>query len=320
MIKAGIYGDPDATGRDLVRLLINHPDVELISFVSEKHAGPALDRIIPDLIGEIDLRLTGTLDLSKINVLFCDGTDGVPGAVIDKLRADKDFRLIIIGGAAQIPRLGEDDADDTSAIIYGLPEINRKAMVRGARAAVSPDPLAHALLLAVFPLAKNLLLNSGIEADIVSSLDITPDFNAEVKDCLRSVQSSFNSDVTVKSHTMQAGKQRVSSVTVRVDCAVDMGHLREIYAGAYSDHNFTFILPEHHPADAADIARTNKCLLSLDRCSDGRLEICAVIDNRLKGAAGNAVHIMNLLFGLHERTGLALFGGSELQEGRIVLE
>ncbi len=312
MIKAGIYGDPDATGRDLVRLLINHPDVELMSFVSEKHAGLALDRIIPDLIGEIDLRLTGSLDLSKINVLFCTEGAHVPEAALEKLRDDKDFRLIVIGGVSQLPMLGEE-------AVYGLPEVNRKAMVRGARAAVSPDPLAHALMLAVFPLAKNLLLNSDMEASIASSLEIAPDFDTEIKDCLKSVQSSFNSDVTVKSHTMWAGKQRVSSVTVRVDCAVDMGHLREIYAEAYSDHNFTFILPEHHPADAADIARTNKCLLSLDRCDDGRLEVCAVIDNRLKGAAGNAVHIMNLLFGLHERTGLALFGGSELQEGRIVL-
>lgn len=304
MIKAAIYGDPEGPGLDLVRLLLNHPDVGSVSFTSERHAGRRLDDLAPDLAGDCDVKVTGRTDLGHTDVLFCTDGSRIPAEAVEKLRSYLDFRLVSLTA----PHSSEDTScrfDGMDTFVYGNPEINRKAMVRGARAAYCPTPIANAIELALFPLAKNLLLNSDI--DVSSSLRPAGGTTAEIAEALRSVQTSFSASIRITPDINAEGGDRSIFVRVTTFCNLDESEIRRIYNEAYSDHGFTHLLPEGRTVVRGHATGTNKCLISFGRNSDGRLDICANIDSRLKGSAGNAVHCMNLLFGLDERVGLTLY-------------
>nr|MDE6277828.1 hypothetical protein [Muribaculaceae bacterium] len=157
MIKAGIHGTTDTpNARDLVRLLLIHPDIQFMGFANEEHAGRPLWEDVFDVYGSSDLRYTRSLDLSKLDVLFCLDAHRVPDEAIARLDADPEFRLIVFPPAPGMP----SSVEGNEKYVYGIPELNRKAMVRGARAVRLPSAPAMALLDAAFPVAKALMLPS----------------------------------------------------------------------------------------------------------------------------------------------------------------
>ncbi|MCM1337480.1 MAG: N-acetyl-gamma-glutamyl-phosphate reductase [Candidatus Amulumruptor caecigallinarius] len=317
MIKAGIIEGTGYKAGELIRLLLNHPDVEITWVTSRDHAGMPLSSCHRGLTGETDICFTDTADTGAINALFVCGD---AGSALADLPAD----VKVIDLRCEARTTASIDSEATEGTVYGLPEHARKALVRGATRAVVPGELATALELSLLPLARHLLLNSDIHATaVIGSSEADGSLNeaihtrraenvtpsallahadvAEVTRLLSGVQSSCRSKVNVVG--LDGPFARGLITVTYLDCPVATDELVKLYTDFYDDHNFTFVSPD--VPDLKEVVNTNKCLLHL-RKSDGMLVIVAVIDNLLKGSAGTAVHDMNLLFGLHERTGLNL--------------
>lgn len=308
MIKVGIYGPATVESplrKQLLRLLLRHPDVDLRCVASPEGTLQQLSEIHPIYAGETDLRLERKVDLESLDVLFCIDEECLLPEAIAKLAEDDEFRLILLGNT---PRT-LDSSDSTFE--YGLAEYNRKALVRGTRAAVSPRPLAMTLELALFPLAKKWLLPTlgnirGTISCPVWNEDGSTDLKAEISEAiglLRRVQPNFDGAEMAIEYVGEAFYERVDlALTLPLDKDIDA--VIEAYQEAYEDHNFVYIVPGRGPVDE-DMRGSNKCLLRI--WSDGeQMRIEASMDYQTKGQAGNAVHLMNLMFGLYERTGLSI--------------
>lgn len=318
MIRAGIIGGAGYTAGELLRLLINHPDVEIAWVHSTSNAGNPVVDVHQGLIGETDLRFTSDTDFSAIDVLFCCTPHGETRKFIEANTIPDDLRIIDLSTDYRIE-------DDTHDFVYGLPELNRKRIVRGARRIANPGCFATAIQLALLPLAKNLLLNSDIHVTAITgstgagvkpsttshfswrnnNVSIYKPFRhqhlAEIRQSLTQLQQSFKADINFI--PVRGCFARGIMAIVYVDCPVSLEQVRKLYEEYYDDHNFTFITDK--APDLKDVVNTNKCIIHLDKVDD-KLLITTVIDNLVKGASGQAVHNMNLLFGLHERIGLAL--------------
>jgi N-acetyl-gamma-glutamyl-phosphate reductase len=195
---------------------------------------------------------------------------------------------------------------EMSGVVYGLPEINRKLMVRGATCSFLPSPFASMALVALYPLALNLLLNDNIKISLKAPADILEEYNveksaAEIEEKLSKVQQSFNGEVEISS--APSATRRSAMMEISLGCNLDAEHVMKLYE-MYDDHNFAFAV--RSAVGASEVAGTDKCVISVGTPTDGQLTLSVVADCRLRGGAGEAVHVMNLMFGLHERTGLAL--------------
>lgn len=301
MIKAAVIGGDDPRAGELIRLLLNHPDVELISIYAPALAGRKISDRYPDLAGETDLCFVSDADFDTLDVIFNCLPDGALSRIVDIDSLPDDLRIIDLSADRLDPATDSD-------FVYGVPELNRKPMVRGAHRVAVPGSVAMASLLALLPLAKNLLLNSPVAITSVSGsaetgrVSVSLDSDAaEISTALRGLYSSFNAPLSVLKVAGPSYRGTLVAVVLATSLSVDS--LRGLYDDYYSDHNFTFVVDR--PVDPSDVAGTNKCLIHFEKTGD-RMLVTAVIDNLLKGSAGNAVHCMNLLFGLHERVGLML--------------
>lgn len=316
MIKAGIIGGAGYTAGELIRILLNHPDVELIWVNSSSNAGNPISSVHQGLIGETDLIFTSSTPFNEVNVIFFCTPHGESKKFIESHDIPEDLKIVDL---SQDFRL-EGDHD----FIYGLPEINRKYIIRGKRVA-NPGCFATAIQLALLPLAKNLLLNSDINITAITgstgagvkpsatshfswrndNISVYKPFKhqhlAEIKQTLKSLQNSFNSEINLI--PMRGCFSRGIFVAAYLDCPIALDEIKKLYEDYYDDHRFTFISDKM--PDLKDVVNTNKCIIHLEK-EGNKLLIISVIDNLLKGASGQAVHNMNLLFGLHERVGLQL--------------
>lgn len=325
MIKAGIMGGEELKAGELIRLLINHPDVELQWIQSSIHEGDLVSDIHQGLTGDFYMRFTPDPDpeaLADIDVLFMCTRDSCSSAFLEAQEIPEDLRIIDLSMDYRLP----DEAHD---FVYGLPELNRKPMVRGARHVAAPGGFATAIELALLPLAKNNMLHGDINITAItgstgadakrssSTHDYWPNDNIsvyrplrhhhmpEILNTLSSLQPSVAGDAaTINFIPMIASFSRGIMAVIQMDLPTsDLARLLRLYDEYYADHSFTFV--KDSQVDLKDVVNTNKCLLHLEAVDD-KLIITSVIDNLLKGASGTAVHCMNLLFGLQERVGLAL--------------
>lgn len=299
MIKTGIYG-PDAVvdhvRKQLLRLLLRHPDVDLRVVASPAGNAVPIAELHPVYAGETDLTLERILTLDGLDVLFVIDEENLTDEILDKLKSDPDFRLIVLGNASKLI------AERPDWLIYGLPEYFRKALVRGGRAAVSPRPEAMLIELALLPLAKNGMLNAPVDISIATATISLDEALTEASTVLAQVQPSFSSQLTAKT-TAPAPYGRLDLVA-RMSTPIALDEIERIYAEAYEDHNFVYTLPSGTTMDE-DLRGSNKCLIQLSR-DEGVLTVKATLDALTKGCTGNAVHLMDLIFGLHERTGLSI--------------
>ena len=318
MINAGIIGGAGYTAGELIRLLIYHPDVELKWVHSTSNAGNQISSVHQGLIGEIDMCFTSDIDFDAIDVLFFCTPHGASREFMESHDVPEDLKII---------DLSQDyrHRDTADGFVYGLPELNRKYIVHDCTRVANPGCFATAIQLALLPLAKNLLLNSDINLFAITgstgagvkpsatshyswrndNISIYKPFKhqhlQEIRESLSQLQTSFNADINFI--PVRGCFSRGIFVTAYMDCPVELEEIKKLYNDYYSDHNFTFV--SDTMPDLKDVVNTNKCILHLSK-EDGKLIIVSVIDNLLKGAAGQAVHNMNLLFGLHERVGLNL--------------
>lgn len=294
MIKAGIIGDDSLVCGELIRLLNSHPDVKLVCVSSVEHQGAPIDAVYRALVGETSLTFVDSPQLDELDVLFTfDDPCNEP--------IPANLRVIDLAPKCHYP-------DEESGCVYGLPELNRKHMVRNCSRVACPGDVATAVLLALLPLARHLMLVSDIHVVVAQgggdgvacmSQPLDHDQHDEIVRTLQSMQSSFKSDV----HIMAMSGAFSSGVmaSMYLDSNVDIDMLRQLYKDYYDDHNFTFVVDTY--PDIIDVLGTGKCYVYLER-KGRRLVVSAVIDGMLKGAASNAVHCMNLLFGLQECIGI----------------
>lgn len=301
MIRAGIAGADTAMAGELIRILINHPDVELSAAFAPGKVGRNVASVHHGLAGECDLVFSPDINPGKLDVIFIDAHS----EVADRFRMNTDrwpdLRIIDM---SHCPSLDFEALD----MAYGLPEINRKQLVRGCLRAVVSRSVAAAAIIGLYPLARHLLLKGDIHIAYACPSDIdTPEKSEmarqEIRHVLRKTQNSFEGDI-VLSRLDQEVSDRGLKVVVELPCKLDINEIFRLYTDIYDDHNFTFVLPNSMPA--YEVEGTQKTLVTLQKQCPDTLSVTVIADCRMRGGAGDAVHIMNLLFGLHEKTGLYL--------------
>lgn len=317
MIKVGIIGGAGYTAGELIRLLINHPDVEIIFINSTSNAGNRITDVHEGLYGETDMRFTAELPLDEIDCLFFCTAHGDTRKFMESHTVPEHVKIIDL---SMDYRIKSEEHD----FVYGLPELNRRAICEANHIA-NPGCFATCIQLGVLPLAKHLMLNSDLHVNAITgstgagvkpsatshfswrndNISIYKPFThqhlAEINQSLVQLQNSFNSQINFI--PVRGNFSRGIFATTYLDCKIELSEIRRIYEEYYSDHSFTFVVDKN--PDLKQVVNTNKCLIYLQKYED-KLLIVSMIDNLLKGASGQAVHNMNLLFGLEETVGLHL--------------
>lgn len=317
MIKIGIIGGAGYTAGELIRLLIHHPDAEIVFIHSNSNAGNAITSVHGGLYGETDLSFTQNLPFNEIDLLFFCTAHGDTKKFLETYPVPVHLKIIDLSMDYRM-------ADPAHEFVYGLPELNRRAIC-SAKYVANPGCFATGIQLALLPLAKHLLLNNSLHVNAITgstgagvkpsptshfswrsdNVSIYKPFTHqhlhEIKQSLVQLQRSFQSDILFL--PVRGNFSRGIFTTVYTKCSVGLDELEKIYEEYYSDHSFTFLVDK--APDLKQVINTNKCLLHLQKQGDILL-ITSVIDNLLKGASGQAVHNMNLLFNLQEAVGLHL--------------
>ena len=317
MIKVGIIGGAGYTAGELIRLLINHPDVEIIFINSTSNAGNRITDVHEGLYGETDMRFTAELPLDEIDCLFFCTAHGDTRKFMESHTVPEHVKIIDL---SMDYRIKSEEHD----FVYGLPELNRRAICEANHIA-NPGCFATCIQLGVLPLAKHLMLNSDLHVNAITgstgagvkpsatshfswrndNISIYKPFThqhlAEINQSPVQLQNSFNSQINFI--PVRGNFSRGIFATTYLDCKIELSEIRRIYEEYYSDHSFTFVVDKN--PDLKQVVNTNKCLIYLQKYED-KLLIVSMIDNLLKGASGQALHNMNLLFGLEETVGLHL--------------
>lgn len=314
MIKVGIIGCDNVRAAELVRVLINHPDVELKWVTGTAPVDARLDSIVPGIVGECDLKIGRQGALDEVDLVYLCGNRDEAATWLSAVELPDNLAVIDMSGTHNL-----EHGDTAMSWKYGLSEMQRRLLVHDTRLVTVPGDAAMVSLLALMPMARNLLLNSPIELHValgVSALSQdgqtfggmnadawAQDQQQEVVCALRQCQSSFDQPVTLT--VTPLAERRTLAVAARFKSGVDDEMVHQLYEQYYEDHNFVFIVDR--PIVTADVENTNKCLINIDKDDrTGYLTIHAVMDVLLKGSVGTAVHAMNLMYGLHERVGLTL--------------
>lgn len=317
MIKVGIIGGAGYTAGELIRLLINHPDVEIVFINSSSNAGNLITDVHEGLYGETNMRFTGELPLDNIDCLFFCTAHGDTKKFLEAHTVPENVKIIDLSMDYRI----ESEEHD---FVYGLPELNRR-QICAAKHIANPGCFATCIQLGILPLAKHLMLNTDLHVNAITgstgagvkpsatshfswrndNISIYKPFThqhlAEIKQSLRQLQNSFDSSINFI--PVRGNFSRGIFATTYLDCKIDLEEIKRIYESYYEDHSFTFVVDKN--PDLKQVVNTNKCLIYLQKYED-KLLIVSMIDNLLKGASGQAVHNMNLLFGLEEKVGLHL--------------
>lgn len=305
MIKVGIAGADEPHAGELIRLLVNHPDVDITAAYAPSRKGESVTAVHHGLLGEETLNFTDRLDIDRLDVLFICKADSLTEQILSLPagsggRGNEPLRIIDMSGA-------HFDDYEGRGMEYGLSEINRKPLVRGATRAVTPRALSAVVLIALHPLAANLILGRELDIEMTVPSDFLDESDplgaaADISRRISYIQTSFIGKTNIRLSANDSSR----GITMRVviDCGVGMGEVMRMYDEIYDDHNFAWVLPSS--PDMREAEGTQKCIIGLTRPEEGKLMIEAAADCRMRGGAGEAVHLMNLLCGLHEKTGLKM--------------
>lgn len=330
-IKTGIIGGAGYTGGELIRLLLNHPQAEIVFVNSKSNAGKYLHEVHRDLLGETDLKFSGSEvlsfgeDLGEAVLFLCVG-HGEAKKFLQENSINEKIKIIDL---SQDFRIAHSSQLEARSFIYGLPELN-KAQIKSAHNIANPGCFATAIQLGLLPLAKAGLLTEVYTTGITGStgagqgLSETSHFSwranniqayktlthqhlKEIHQSLHQLQSNF--------HNSPSGAGGINFVPWRGDftrgifvsstlhCEKPLKELIELYEEFYAEHPFTIINQE--AIFLKQVVNTNKCIIQLEKAGT-KLVVHSAIDNLLKGASGQALQNMNLMFGLEEKTGLKL--------------
>ena len=310
MIRAGIIGGAGYTAGELVRLLVNHTAAEIAWIHSESQAGKPVAEYHPGLVGDTDLVFTDVVDLEGIDVLFLCQAHGKSRAFWEEHPCPAGLKVV---------DLAQDFRDESDGYVYGLPELNRNRIL-GAEKVANPGCFATAIQLALLPLAKAGLLGGDVHVQAVTGstgagVKPAPTTHFSWRDNNLSTYKVLTHQHLAEIRRNLGVGENLHFIPVRGDfprgifavaetaCALSPEEVTALYKNFYADAAFTHVLPGS--VDLKQVVNTNKCLISLEM-HDGQLVVTSVIDNLLKGASGQAVQNMNLLFSLPENDGLRL--------------
>jgi N-acetyl-gamma-glutamyl-phosphate reductase len=316
-IKAGIIGGAGYTGGETIRLLLNHPNVELVFVHSRSNAGNPLHTAHPDLLGETSILFTDSIQ-QNIDVIFLCLGHGESKKFLQENSIQRSVKIVDL---SQDFRLG--DSLPERKFIYGLPELNRD-QIKKANDIANPGCFATAIQLGLLPLAQTGLLREIYTTGITGStgagqkLQDTTHFTwrvnnisayktlthqhlKEINQSLKQIQPSFSGLLNFIPWRGDFARGIFVSSCVTVDRPLE--EIKSIYTDFYKDHPFTVFSED--TVDMKQVVNTNKCVIGIEKEGD-KLVVHSAIDNLLKGASGQAVQNMNLMFGLEETSGLKL--------------
>ena len=319
MIKVGILGAAGYTGGELIRLLLHHPEAEIVFANSESNAGNLVSDVHEGLIGDTDLRFTDTLPFEDVDVVFFCFGHGKSEAFLKEHTIPERVKIIDL---AQDFRIKRDLP--YYHFIYGLPELNKED-IQKARHVANPGCFATAIQLGLLPAAKMGLLKEDVSVNAITgstgagqkpgatthfswrnnNLSIYKPFThqhlAEIRQSLIQVQGSLDVDIDFIHYRGDFARGIFVSEVIRTKA--DAAEVIQGYQDFYKDAAFTHYVDKS--LDLKQVVNTNKCLVHID-AFENKLLVTSVIDNLLKGAVGQAVQNMNLMFGIDETAGLRL--------------
>ncbi|PHS08614.1 MAG: N-acetyl-gamma-glutamyl-phosphate reductase [Kordia sp.] len=320
MIQVGIIGGAGYTSGELIRLLINHKYVALNFVFSTSNSGNQISNIHQDLVGTIDMKFTDTIN-SKVDVLFLCLGHGNSKVFLENNLFSNTTKIIDLSNDF---RLETDAVFNSKQFIYGLPEL-QKDDIKNAEYIANPGCFATAIQLALLPLAENNLLSNDIHINAVTgatgagtSLSKTTHFTwrdnnfshykafthqhlGEIIQTINQLQNGFDNEVILIPN--RGDFSRGIFVTAYTNFNGTLEEAKNVYKTYYKNAEFTFVSDEE--IHLKQVVNTNKCLIHLHKYNN-KLLITSCIDNLLKGASGQAVHNMNLMYGFNEKEGLEL--------------
>lgn len=318
MIKAGIVGGTGYTAGELIRLLTFHPDADIEFVFSTSMPGKAVASVHKDLVGDTELVFSGEIN-QEIDVLFLCMGHGKSRTFLEENPVSENVKVIDL---SRDFRLADHAHHGERSFTYGLPELHGASIAHSSNIA-NPGCYATAIQLGILPLAEEGMIDNELHVHGITgstgagqsptdtthfswrdnNVSIYKAFNHqhldEIKQSIRSLQSSFDSSINFI--PVRGNFARGIFITAYLESELSIDSAVSLFKDYYKDAPYTHVSRE--PVDLKQIVGTNKCILHLQK-TDGKLLITSVIDNLLKGASGQAVQNMNLMFGLNESSGL----------------
>lgn len=316
MIEAGIIGGAGYTAGELIRILLRHPDLNLNFIYSTSQEGKPVTKIHQDLLGETNLQFSGKIN-SDVDIVFLCLGHGNSIKFLEENQFSESTKIVDLSTDYRI-------ADANHSFVYGLPE-SKKEEIRKANFIANPGCFATAITLALLPLAAEKLLTDEVHINAVTgatgagtSLSETTHFTwrdnnyssykafehqhlAEINQTIKSFHPQYSSALNFIPN--RGNFSRGIHCTAYTNFTGSLEEAQALYQDYFKDAAFTFVLEEE--LHLKQVVNTNKCLIRLQKFGD-KLLITSILDNLLKGASGQAVHNMNLMFGFPEKTGLEL--------------
>ena len=320
MLEIGIIGGAGYTAGELIRLLLNHPKANINFVYSTSNAGNKLHKVHKDLIGSTEISFTSQIN-TKVDTLFLCLGHGNSTTFLENNNFSKNTKIIDLSNDF---RLFADKKFEGKDFVYGLPELD-KTVIKTAKYIANPGCFATALQLAILPLAAKGLLNNDIHINAVTgatgagtSLSATTHFTyrdnnfshykafnhqhlGEINQTVNQLQANFNAEINFVPNRGNFSRGIFATTYTKYDGSLD--DAVKIYKEYYKDAAFTFVSDEE--IHLKQVINTNKCLIHLAKHGT-KLLITSTIDNLLKGASGQAVQNLNLMYDFEETLGLNL--------------
>jgi len=319
-IRAGIIGGAGYTGGEMLRILVNHPNVEIAFVNSKSNTGNSIYEVHTDLFGDTELKFTGDLS-NDIDVLFLCVGHGDAKKFLAENEIPDHIKIIDL---SQDFRLSQNSKLNNKSFVYGLPELNREA-IKSAQNIANPGCFATCLQLGLLPLAASNNLHSEVHITATTgstgagqspsatthftwrndNLSIYKAFDhqhlGEIGQSLNQLQPDFGQTLNFVPYRGDYTRGIIASIYLDTDLSGDEAY--KLYEDYYAAHPFTHVTKRN--IDLKQVVNTNKCFIQIAKHGK-KLLITSIIDNLTKGASGHAVQNMNLMFGLEETTGLRL--------------
>jgi N-acetyl-gamma-glutamyl-phosphate reductase len=318
-IKAGIIGGAGYTGGETIRLLLHHPMVELIFVHSRSNAGKPLHAIHTDLIGDTELIFSDSI-LSTVDVVFLCLGHGESKVFLQENQLPASVRIIDLSNDFRLVNFW-----DGRNVVYGLPELNRDKILSASLVA-NPGCFATAIQLGLLPLASvkqlGVVHTTGITGstgagqklqdtthftwranNISAYKTLTHQHVQEIVQSLGQLQSFEKQDLHFVPWRGDFTRGIFVSSVIATDKSLD--ELIVLYKNFYKNHPFTMVTDS--TLDLKQVVNTNKCVIQLEK-EGNKLVVHSAIDNLIKGASGQAIQNMNIMFGFDETLGLKLKG------------
>lgn len=320
-IRAGIAGAAGYTGGELIRILLNHPSASIAFAHSNSNSGNPLSRVHSDLAGETDMTFTGALH-NDIDVLFLCVGHGEARKFLDANPVADNVKVIDL---SQDFRLESSSEHGKRKFVYGLPELNRDR-IRNAQNIANPGCFATCIQLGLLPLASKGILDNvhatGITGSTGAGQGLSPSSHfswrsnniqayktlthqhmKEIRQSVGQLQENFGEKRELNFVPWRGDFTRGIFVSAQVRSGLSLPEAEALYRSYYDGHPFVHVSSE--PIHLKQVVNTNKCLIQLEKV-ENTLVVHSITDNLLKGASGQAVQNMNLMFGIDETAGLRL--------------